>query len=99
MLSPPVNLSTVNMSPILTKGREALILKSFMAKQIQITPFKLSKKQKQGLADYISGKHGVVQTALHMGIPRTRLYTMITALTRHSCKAGKIDINALLKDY
>lgn len=63
------------------------------------TPYKLKPKHRKALTSYLTGQAGLEKTATAMGVTRQRVYTMSAVIFKHAASSGKIDIQALIKDY
>ena len=61
--------------------------------------YRLSKKDKQSLRQYLEGEITQKETAAALGIPHQRLYTLITYLTRQWVQDAHLDAGSLLQDY
>jgi predicted DNA-binding protein YlxM (UPF0122 family) len=70
-----------------------------MAKQIYITPYKLTKPHKTAITHYLLGKVSLAETSKRMGITKQRVYTMLAVIMRHSSTTGRINIEEILRDY
>lgn len=63
------------------------------------TKYKLKAKDKKALSQYLNSEVGIQATAEALNTTRQRIYTMATAIIRHAASTGKIDIEAVIKDY
>jgi len=61
--------------------------------------YKLSAAAKKALLKFLKGEAGVNDTAAKLNTTRQRVYTMATAIFRHAATTGKLDIEAVIKDY
>ena len=67
--------------------------------KIKITPYKLTHPQKLALTKFLHGELSVRNVATTLGLTTQSVYTMCAAIFKHSVGTGRIDVEALLKDY
>lgn len=63
------------------------------------TPYKLKPSSRKALTKYLTGQAGLRDTAAAMDTTRQRVYTLAALICRHAASSGKLDIEAVLKDY
>ncbi len=61
--------------------------------------YKLNSKSMKALVRYLKGETGIQQTAEALNTTRQRVYTMAASIFRHGVTTGKLDIEAVIKDY
>lgn len=63
------------------------------------TPYKLKASSRKALTKYLTGQVGLRDTAKAMNTTRQRVYTLAATICRHAASTGKLDIEAVMKDY
>lgn len=61
--------------------------------------YKLNTKSRKALVKYLKGDIGIQNTAEALNTTRQRVYTMAASIFRHGVSTGKLDIEAVIKDY
>jgi hypothetical protein len=89
-------LHTFGMQVYCIHGREVVTNQSFMAIQILTKQKKLTKRQRDGLVDYLYGRITKTEVAKVFNIDHQRIDSMVEFITRRAVQDGRTDVELLL---